>query len=52
MVLMKQQDSERIGRLWFEDMWNIPDFNITDKIVSPNYKPEWIYIDATGPELV
>ncbi len=49
---MKKEKLERIGKLWFEDMWNIPDFNIADQIVDSNYKPEWIHIAASGSELI
>jgi predicted ester cyclase len=49
---MKKENSERIGKLWFENMWSIPDFKVADKIVDPNYKPKWIHIDASGPKLV
>lgn len=49
---MNKKDLIKIGKLWFEDMWNIPDFKIAEKIVDPNYKPEWIHINAVGPELI
>jgi predicted ester cyclase len=49
---MTSQDSERIAHLWYEVMWSKPDPNIADEIVDPNYAPEWIHIDKTGPEQV
>ncbi len=49
---MEITESEQIGKLWFEDMWNKPDFTIADNIIDPEYKPEWIHIDMVGPALV
>lgn len=49
---MKIRESEKIGFLWFEDMWNKPDFDVTDRIIDESYKPKWINIDAIGPNLV
>jgi len=49
---MKIEDTEIIGKNWFEDMWSIPDFEIADRIIDPNYKPDWIHIDAIGSALV
>ncbi len=49
---MKIEETERIGKIWFEDMWSKPDFEIADRIIDPNYKPDWIHIDAIGSALV
>ena len=49
---MEIKESEQIGKLWFEDMWSKPDFTIADKIIDPEYKPDWIHIDMIGPALV
>ncbi|MFW9950726.1 MAG: ester cyclase [Candidatus Thorarchaeota archaeon] len=49
---MEDAELVRIGKFWFEDMWNIPDFELAEQIVAPNYKPEWIHINAIGPELI
>ena len=45
---MKQTDTEEIAKLWFENMWSIPDLTIADKLVDPNYNPSWIHIDKKG----
>jgi predicted ester cyclase len=49
---MKNIDSEKIAKLWFENMWNIPNLATADKIVDPNYNPSWIHIDKIGPAQV
>lgn len=49
---MELKESEQIGKIWFEDMWSKPDFTIADKIIDPEYKPDWINIDMVGPALV
>jgi hypothetical protein len=49
---MKIEENEKIGKLWFEDMWSTPDFEIAERIIAPDYKPDWIHINAVGPELV
>jgi len=46
---MKKEDSERIARLWFEEMWTKPNLAVADEIVDPEYNPEWIQINAKGP---
>ncbi|MFX0138495.1 MAG: ester cyclase [Candidatus Hodarchaeota archaeon] len=46
---MKQEETERIAKLWFEDMWSKPDLTIADQIIDPNYNPSWIHIDKIGP---
>jgi len=46
---MKSEETEKVGRRWFEDMWGMPDLNLADKIVDPSYNPSWIHIDAIGP---
>lgn len=45
---MKQTDTEEIAKLWFENMWSIPDLTIADKLDDPNYNPSWIHIDKKG----
>jgi len=49
---MNIEENEHIGKLWFEDMWSKPDFEIAERIIAPNYKPDWIHIEAIGPALV
>lgn len=44
--------AEKIGRKWFEELWGKADLDVADEIVDPNYKPDWIHIDAKGPAQV
>lgn len=46
------EETEKIGKLWFEEMWNKPDFDLAEKIIDPSYKPDWIHMDKIGPALV
>ena len=41
-----------IAKRWFEDLWTKPDPDLADEIVDPSYAPDWIGIDAKGPEQV
>jgi hypothetical protein len=45
---MNIEETEKIGRLFLEEMWSKPDLNIFDKIFDPKYNPEWIQIDKIG----
>ncbi|MFX0043559.1 MAG: ester cyclase [Candidatus Hodarchaeota archaeon] len=47
---MKIEESEKIGKLYFEEMWSKPDLTIANEIIDPNYNPSWIQIDKQGPE--
>jgi predicted ester cyclase len=49
---MKEDQTEHIGRIWFEVMWNKPDLALADKIVDPEYSPSWIQINKVGPNQV
>ena len=49
---MSVERNKEIGRLWFEEMWSKPDFNLTDRLIHPDFKPEYIGIPKKGPELV
>ena len=46
---MKIEETEKIGRLFFEELWSKPDLNIADEIIHPKYNPSWIQIDKIGP---
>ncbi|MFW9900615.1 MAG: ester cyclase [Candidatus Thorarchaeota archaeon] len=46
---MKIEETEKIGKLFFEVMWSEPDLSIADEIVDPKYNPNWIPIDKVGP---
>ncbi len=41
-----------IAERWFTELWSIPDPEVADEIVSPNYAPEWIQIEVKGPAQV
>ncbi|MCK5303867.1 MAG: ester cyclase [Candidatus Heimdallarchaeota archaeon] len=49
---MTIERNEKIGRAWFEEMWNKPDFNRAQELIHPDFKPEYIGIPKQGPELV
>ena len=49
---MDIKETERIGKLWFIDLWSKANLNIADEIVDPNYAPSWIPIDKKGPAQV
>ena len=34
---MKIEETEQIGKIWFEDMWSTPNFNVADDIISNFY---------------
>lgn len=42
----------RIGRLWYEKMWNQPDFELAQTLIHPEYDPTWIFIPKSGPAQV
>jgi len=46
---MKVKETEKIGRLFFEEMWSKPDLNIANEIIDPKYNPSWIQINKIGP---
>jgi len=41
-----------IARRWFEELWSQGRWEVADDIIDPDYAPEWVQIDATGPEQV
>ena len=49
---MKIEDTEKIGRIWFEEMWSKPDLYIAEELIDPEYHPHWIQMERDGPELV
>ncbi|MFW9847687.1 MAG: ester cyclase [Candidatus Thorarchaeota archaeon] len=44
--------NEKIGRRWYEEMWSKPDLSVADEIVDKDYNPEWVSIDAIGPDQI
>ena len=49
---MAVERNREIGRLWFEEMWSRPDFDLAYQLIHPDFKPEYIGIPKQGPELV
>lgn len=49
---MSEDTNSRLVRLWFEELWSIPNYALADEIISPDYDPEWIHIDKVGPDQV
>jgi predicted ester cyclase len=41
-----------IGRRWFGELWSEGKLEVADEIIAPDYAPEWVQIDATGPDQV
>ncbi len=37
---------------WYEEMWSLPDYDLADALVHPDYDPEWVQIPKQGPEQV
>lgn len=46
------EENHQIAHLWYEVMWSEPNPGIADRIIHPDYAPEWIHIDKQGPEQV
>lgn len=46
--MLKERNSE-IARRWFEELWSEAKLDVADEIIDPEYAPEWVQIDATGP---
>jgi hypothetical protein len=42
--------NEETVRRWYEQMWSLPDPDLADRIVHPEYAPDWVHIPAKGPE--
>jgi predicted ester cyclase len=45
---MKIEETERVGKIWFEDMWSTPNLKVADEFVDDDYDPRWIHIDKKG----
>ena len=41
-----------LAERWFKELWSLPDLKVADEIVAQNYAPEWIQIEAKGPDQV
>jgi predicted ester cyclase len=40
------------ARRWYEAMWSLPDYELADELVHPDYDPDWVQIPKKGPEQV
>ncbi len=49
---MSLENNERLAKRWFLEMWSKPDPAVADQIISADYAPEWVQIEAKGPEQV
>lgn len=49
---MSQITPDTIARRWFIELWSRGDLDVADRIVHPDYAPDWIQIEATGPAQV
>ena len=41
-----------IAFLWYKEMWSVPNLELADMIVDPDYAPAWIHIPKKGPEQI
>ena len=46
------EENLHLARLWYEEMWSKPDYDLADKLVDPIYKPDWVQIEKTGPDQI
>ncbi len=44
--------NEKIGRRWFEDIWNKADNTTIEELVDQSYNPDWVQMDMSGPNLI
>ena len=49
---MLENSKLRVATRWFEKLWSIPDYDVADEIISPDYDPDWVQIDKKGPDQV
>lgn len=49
---MSTERNLEVAKRWFEELWSKPDLDVADEIVDPDYDPDWIHIDAKGPDQV
>lgn len=49
---MTHEDKNGIARRWFGELWSQGKVEVADEIIDPSYAPEWVQIDATGPDQV
>jgi predicted ester cyclase len=49
---MSVERNIQLAELWFEALWGEADLDVANEIVHPDYAPEWVHIDAIGPNQV
>jgi predicted ester cyclase len=49
---MMEEENLTVARRWFGELWSEGKLEVADEIIDPEYAPEWVQIDATGPEQV
>lgn len=49
---MSNDANLKTTRLWFDDIWSQGNLEIADKIISPDYDPDWVHIDKKGPDQI
>ena len=49
---MSKERNLELAQRWFEELWSKPDLDVADEIVDLDYDPDWIHIDAKGPDQV
>jgi predicted ester cyclase len=49
---MSEVRNLRLAKRWFEELWSKPDLDVADEIVDPAYAPDWVQIDAKGPDQI
>jgi predicted ester cyclase len=49
---MSIDKNEALAKQWFDGLWSRGNLDVADEIVSTEYAPDWIQIEATGPAQV
>jgi len=42
----------QVARMWFEQLWSMPDLEIAYEIIAADYDPDWVQIPVKGPDQV
>jgi hypothetical protein len=49
---MSVERNLQLARRWFRELWSEGDLSVADEIISPDYDPDWVHIEAKGPAQV
>lgn len=49
---MSLENNKRLAERWFLEMWSTPAPEVADQIISVDYAPAWVQIEAKGPAQV